>query len=361
MPSLFDPIDLRNGSVSRNRIALAPMTNLQSAPDGTLGDDELRWLARRADDGFGIVMTCAAYVATDGKAWAGQLGVHDDRCIDGLRRLAGRIHDGGALAYVQLFHGGVRAASKHSGTRPWSASEFHEEGKSFEAPRAATEDDLARVIDQFAAAARRVLEAGFDGIELHGAHGYLLSQFLSTTMNRRDDRWGGPLANRALLIREVTRAVRAAVPIEVGVRLSPEDFGYARGLDLDETVEVAGWLADDGADFIHASLWDVHAASKKRPETGALPLFRAALPAATRLWAAGSVWTRAEAEGVLAAGADIVALGRAAILNPDWARAASDPAWQPRRPPMSAEELGARSVSPTFVEYLRRWKDFVAP
>src|SRR5690242_14017086 len=104
MTSLFDPIEFRGGTSARNRLALAAMTNLQSQPDGLLGDDELNWLARRADGGFGIVTTCAAFVALDGKAWAGQLGIHDDACIPGLTRLAARIHEGGALAMVQLFH-----------------------------------------------------------------------------------------------------------------------------------------------------------------------------------------------------------------------------------------------------------------
>src|SRR5690606_35508424 len=110
----------------------------------------------------------------------------------------------------------------------------------------------------FRDAAVRARRAGFDGVELHGAHGYLLSQFLSATMNRREDAWGGSFENRARLMREVVRAVRAAVPASflVGVRLSPEDYFTARGLDLDENVTLAGLLADDGMDFLHLSLWD---------------------------------------------------------------------------------------------------------
>ena len=148
---LFDPLTFACGLVVPNRIALAPMTNGQSLPDGRLGDDEVAWLARRADGGFGMIETCAAYVARDGKAWAGELGV--DRDDPGLARLAARIKRGGAAAIVQLFHGGVRAASKLTGEQVWSASVFHEDGPTFETPRAATDDDIARVIEQFAAAA----------------------------------------------------------------------------------------------------------------------------------------------------------------------------------------------------------------
>src|SRR3954470_923899 len=116
------PLTLRCGLVVPNRIALAPMTNGQSMPDGRLGDDELAGLARRADGGFGLVETCAAHVAQDGKAWAGELGLSEDVMVPGLTRLAARIHEGGALASAQLFHGGLRASSLVSGLPTWSAS-----------------------------------------------------------------------------------------------------------------------------------------------------------------------------------------------------------------------------------------------
>jgi 2,4-dienoyl-CoA reductase-like NADH-dependent reductase (Old Yellow Enzyme family) len=362
MTSLFDPISFRCGAVASNRLALAPMTNSQSHDDGSLGDDELAWLARRVDGGFGMIATCAAFVAMDGKGFAGQLGVHDDRMVPGMTRLAERIARSGALGVVQLYHGGVRASSALTGEQPWSASTFTDPSPRFEVPRAATLDDIHRVLDQFTAAAVRSHRAGFAGVELHGAHGYLLSQFLSSTMNTRNDGWGGTIDNRARLVREATRRIRAAVPASflVGVRLSPEDYGYARGLDLDESIQVARWLADDGADFVHLSLWNVHDHTKKRPEQHALPLFRAAVPAEVRLLVAGEVWTRAEAAGVLAHGGDVVALGRSAILNPDWPRLAVDPAWSPLRPPMSRADLANLGVGPTFIDYLKRWKGFVA-
>src|ERR1043165_4594429 len=109
---LYEPLTFRSGAVMPNRIALAPMTNGQSLPDGRLGDDELTWLARCADGGFGMIETCAAYVAQDGKAWDGELGVDRDDGIDGLTRLATRLRRGGALAIAQIFHGGVRATQR---------------------------------------------------------------------------------------------------------------------------------------------------------------------------------------------------------------------------------------------------------
>ena len=131
------------------------MTNGQSLADGRLGDDELNWLARRADGGFGLIETCAAYVGLDGKAWDGQLGVDRDDDIPGLTRLAGRLRRGGATAYVQLFHGGVRATQRLTGEQVWSASTWHEDAPTFESPRPGTAGDIARLIDQFATAAER--------------------------------------------------------------------------------------------------------------------------------------------------------------------------------------------------------------
>jgi 2,4-dienoyl-CoA reductase-like NADH-dependent reductase (Old Yellow Enzyme family) len=361
--SLFEPLSFPCGAVAPNRVWLAPLTNGQSNDDGTLGDDEHRWLVRRAEGGFGVITTCAAYVGLDGKGWKGELGVDDDRDVSGLRTLGADLRAQGVLGIAQIFHGGVRAPREQTGSQPWSASTWHEDGPDFEDPRPATEDDLARVIAQFAAAARRFAEAGFDGVEIHGAHGYLPSQFLSRIFNQRDDRWGGSLEHRARLVREIVRAVRAAVPsgFVVGVRMSPEDFGYARGLDLDETVEVARWLCDDGVDFIHLSLWRHERNTVKRPAEHPLDVFRAALPAGVPIVAAGAIWTAEEAVSALARGAAAVALGRAAIVNPDWAKCVRDDAgWEPRRPPLRVEEYGDIAVSPRFIEYLRRFKNMVA-
>jgi 2,4-dienoyl-CoA reductase-like NADH-dependent reductase (Old Yellow Enzyme family) len=356
---LTEPMLFRNGVRSRNRVWLAPMTNSQSHADGSLSDEELRWLRMRASGGFGVVETCASHVALDGQGWPGELGIFDDRLQPGLQRLASALTTEGAIGIVQIFHGGVRAPSSLTGQVPWSATDA--EVPKAERPRAGEEQDVLRVIAQFREAAVRAHAAGFAGVELHGAHGYLFGQFLSA-MNTRSDRWGGSLENRARLLREATRAVRGAVPdgFVVGVRLSPEDFGNARGLDLDESLQVARWLAADGIDFLHLSLWDAQRNTKKRPEAHAVTLFREALPADVALVAAGGVWTRQEAEALLGLGASAVAVGRAGIANPDWAARVADPRWEPRRPPLTVVELGERGLSPAFAQYMRNWKGFVA-
>jgi len=339
------------------------MTNGQSLVDGRVGDDEIHWLARRADGGFGMVATCAAYVSRDGKAWDGQLGVDRDDDQENLTRFATRLSRAGAAGIVQLFHGGVRATQRLTGEQVWSATVFHEDGPKFETPRAATEADIERVIDDFVAAAVRCKAAGFAGVELHGAHGYLLTQFLSSTQNTRTDAWGGlELGNRARLVREVMRQVRARVgaSFTVGVRLSFESGGNSKGIDLDEAVQVARWLADDGADFIHASLFYAERNTQKYPDKHAIPLIREALPKQVALIACGNIWTATDAAAALDRGADMVALARCAIFNPDWPTHITTPGWQPRRPPATPEELIELAVSPAFVGYLRHFKNLVA-
>ncbi len=356
MSALFSPLPLRPGLVARNRVWLAPLTNMQSHPDGRCSAAEERFLGMRADGGFGLVETCAAHVTQDGKGWPGELGVHDDAMLPGLTTLAGRIHAGGALASVQLFHGGLRANGAESGLPILAPSPSDEVPAAVEA----SEEDLHRIVGAFGTAAARCAAAGFDAVEIHGAHGYLLSQFLGTHYNRRADGWGGPLTHRARLVREVTRAVRAAAPsLSLAVRLSPEDFGQAKGLDLDESIQVAQWLVEDGAEVIHLSLWRAAQNTTKRPAEHAVPLFRAALGDTATIVSAGGIWTRDEAEAQLALGADAVALGRAAIANHDWPRRAAEDA-PVARPPVTAAHLEAEGLAPGFVEYMRKWKGFVA-
>jgi 2,4-dienoyl-CoA reductase-like NADH-dependent reductase (Old Yellow Enzyme family) len=354
MTSLFDSLQFPSKLTARNRVVLAPLTNLQSHADGSLSDEELTWLVRRARGGFGVIMTCAAHVSADGQGWAGELGVFDDRLLPGLTRLASALHGQGSCNFVQIFHGGVRADAKVSGLPTLSAS-------AFEGARAATEHDIARLIADFGNAAQRVEKAGFDGVEIHGAHGYLLTQFLSNTQNQRTDQWGGSLENRARLLLSVFDRVRqqTSTRFTVGVRLSPEDFGNAKGLDLDESLQVARWLAERGADFLHLSLWDAQRNTSKRPEAHALELFRAAAGPKVVLLAAGKIWTRSEAEHLLGLGADAVALGRSAILNPEWPMAAAVAGFEPRRPPVTIEQLRELDLGPRFAEYLRRWQGFV--
>ena len=359
---LLVPLRFRSGAVAKNRIALAPLTNSQSHDDGSLSEEEKRWLVRRAQGGFGIVETCAAFVDPLGKGFPGQLGISNDGQIPALAELARELAEHGALGLVQLVHGGVRAPSRFTGVTPWSASRFEEDTPDFEVPRGGSDQDIELAIEHFVAAAKRAALAGFSGVELHAAHGYLLSQFLSRTMNQREDAWGGALENRARLLRTILRRVRSeiAAPFIVGVRLSPEDRGHARGLDADETATVSRWLADEGVDFIHLSLWDTRNNLQKRPEEHPLTLFRHAVGDSVPLLAAGAIWNENDARATLERGADAIALGKAAILNPDWPRRFNDASFVPVRGPLTPADFAELAVSPRFVDYLRRFQGMIA-
>ena len=355
---LLQPLRFRNGATAPNRIWLAPLTNLQSHTDGLISDDEVRWLGSRAEGGFGIVETAATHVSADGQAWSGQLAAYDDRFLDGWRRLAAVSQAKGAPMLAQLFHGGARALP-HAGQQPWSAS------ASLEGEPAVTEAtpaQLEQVVADFVAAALRIEQAGGAGVELHGAHGYLLCQFLSATMNRRSDGWGGSLAGRARLLRAAMQGIRAVVQpgFIVGVRLSPENFGNLTGLDLDESLQVAKWLADDGADFLHLSLWNAANPTLKRSAEHPVPLFVQALPADLPVVSAGGIWTREEAEAQLALGASAVALGRSAILNADWPSRVVEQGEEPRRTPTTAAFLRGSGLGEAFVNYLAARPGFMA-
>lgn len=329
------------------------MTNKQSATDGRLGDAEIRWLAQRANGGFGLVITGGWAIAPEGRVWSGQAALYADRFLPNLAFLAKTIAESDSLVIVQLIHGGARNSPQITGGEGVSASA----GDTW---RAADAQDISRLVEAHRRAAMRVQRAGLSGVEIHAAHGYLPAQFLSDTQNRRTDEWGGDIAGRSAFLRQIVRAIRAATGPDfiVGVRLSADDPKH--GIHLPETARVAGWLAEDGADYIHLSLPDARTRSVRigdRP----VDVVRAAVPDHVRLIVAGHIWTPEEAGAVLDRGADFVALGQASIYNPDWPIQARTPGWAPKRPPFTPTELAAVGVTAPFLDYLRAgWPDAVA-
>jgi 2,4-dienoyl-CoA reductase-like NADH-dependent reductase (Old Yellow Enzyme family) len=157
--AIHDPLSLPCGLTVAGRVALAPLTNTQSHSDGSLGNDELRWLRMRAEGGFSWVSTCAAFVSDEGKAWDGQLGIASDRHVAGLERLAAALSSAGTVAVVQLHHAGAKASLAPD--RPLTTVDGDSGG-----PRGATPDDIHRVTADFVSAARRAEEAGFSGVEI---------------------------------------------------------------------------------------------------------------------------------------------------------------------------------------------------
>ncbi|ASR03061.1 NADH:flavin oxidoreductase [Gordonia rubripertincta] len=358
MTALADALTFRHGPDWQNRIALAPLTNMQSNDDGTLHDDEYRWLTRRAEGGFGMVMTCAAHVSQAGMAFPGQLGICDDARLPGLTRLADGLRAAGVVSSVQLQHGGRRANAQISGrpvVAPWDDPS--------KGATALTTGEVEQVVHDFVDAAVRAERAGFDGVEVHGAHGYLIAQFLDTRSNHRTDRYGGSTRNRFRIVHEIVDGIRAAVSpnFQLGLRLSPERYGIA----LDEARALAFEVLDRGnLDYLDLSLWDAFKEPYDEAHRGRRLIdFFTDLPRGnTRVGVAGKITDAPGARECLERGADFVLIGTAAILHHDFARSiVADPTYRARQQPVPADHLVGESVGPAFLDYLStNWDDFVA-
>ncbi|MEZ5957385.1 MAG: NADH:flavin oxidoreductase [Hyphomonadaceae bacterium] len=351
MTALTDPLNLRSGATLKNRFVLSPLTNLQSNPDGVLSDDEYRWLTMRAEGGFALTMTCAASVQEEGVGFPGQLGFHDEKHLPGLTRLAAKINEEGSHSVVQLHHGGLR--SMKNPKAPSADEKLKAE--------AMTLDEVQYSRDKFIEAAQRAERAGFQGAELHGAHGYLICSFLSPELNRRDDAYGGDPERRARFLFELVDGVRAATKpgFSLGVRLSPERWG----IHTLEIRDVAQRLMNtDKIDYIDMSLWDV----RKEPNDEALrgrtlaSYFTELKRGATLLGAAGKIMSAQDCRDLLEAGFDFPLLGRAAILHHDFPkRVTTDPNFASRVTPVSAQYLRDEGLGPAFLNYMRTWAGFV--
>ncbi len=357
MTDPFDPLTFRCGARMKNRFMLAPLTNTQSHEDGRLSDDEYRWLTMRAAGGFGLTMTCAAHVQAIGQGFPGQLGCYSDEHLAGLTRLAAGIHAHDSLAAVQLHHAGMRSPADLIGEQPVCPSAHEETGA-----RALTTAEVEQLTEDFVAAAVRAEQAGFDGVEIHGAHGYILCQFLSPTINQREDRYGGSAENRARIIFDIIRGIRERCRpgFLLGIRLSPERFD----LRLAEIRDLARRLLRAGdVDFLDLSLWDVFK-EPEEPEHGGrtlLSVFTELERGDVRLGAAGKIRTPRDVARCLDAGTDFVVIGRAAILHHDFPeRMRADADFAPVRTPVSADYLRAEGLGDDFIRYMSRWKGFVA-
>ena len=356
MTDLFQPLAFTRGPAMKNRFMLAPLTNLQSGADGVMSEDEFRWLTFRATGGFGLVMTCAAHVQRIGQGFPGQLGVWSDDHLPGLARLSAKIRAEGSLSSIQLHHAGIRSPKELVGEAPVGPSEDAETGA-----RALSEGEVEQLVEDFVAAAVRSEKAGFDGVEIHGAHGYILCAFLSPETNRRTDRWGGSLENRARIVTEIVKGVRARTrpDFQLGLRLSPERFG----LKFAEQREVARWMLASGElDYLDMSLWDTFKAPVE-PEFAHKPLIDwfVDLPRGeTRLGVAGKLMSADDVRRALDHGADFALLGRAAILHHDFPKKTqADPAFSAIALPVTREHLVAEGLGPAFVTYMSSWKGFV--
>lgn len=357
MSSLLDSVSFANGTSMPNRLMLAPLTNQQSHPDGTLSDEEHHWLTMRAKGGFGLTMTCAAQVHPLGQGFAGQLACSGDEHSAGLSRLARDIKKEKSLAIAQLHHAGTKSPADLIGTAPLCPSPDSSTGA-----REITNNEVYEVINAFVDAAVRCEKAGFEGVELHGAHGYLIGQFLSPEINQRTDEFGGSLDNRAGFLLAIIDGIRrdCRSSLNLSVRLSPERFG----LKTSEMLELYGWLVDSKKiDFIDMSMWDIRKDAVDEEFAGKtlIELFAGAPRGTTRLGVAGKIYSAADAQWAVDNGADFAIIGRAAIAHHDFARlAGADPEFAMRPMPIHPDDLRAEGLSDGFIEYMRVFKGFVA-
>jgi len=351
--SLFTSFTLGNVTL-RNRIVVSPMCEY-SAVDGEPNDWHLVHLGSRAVGGAALVFTEATAVSPEGRISPVDTGLWNDVQQAAWKRIADFIHRQGAVSGIQLAHAGRKGSTE----APWRGGKAVAAGagdwtpvapspiafaEDYPMPAALDDAGIQKVIMDFAASARRAREAGFGVIEIHAAHGYLLHQFLSPLSNRRSDRYGGPLENRARLLREVMLAVRVEWPAPgpLLVRVSATDWAPG-GWDIDECVELARWLKADGADLIDVSSGGLVAHAKITPGPGYQVPFAARIRREANIatGAVGLITDAHQAQKILDDGAaDVIIMAREMLRDP----------YFPRR---AAKELGATIMPP--VQYLRAW------
>jgi len=351
MPHLFEPFALR-GVVLRNRVAVSPMCQY-SSERGFATDWHLVHLGSRAVGGAGLVLTEATAVLPEGRISPQDLGIWSDDHIKPLARIVRLIHEQGAVAGMQLAHAG----RKGSTYRPWDRHGAVPEAEGgwpvvapsavafadgYAIPQALTEDGIQAVVAAFAAAARRACEAGFQVVELHAAHGYLLHQFLSPLSNRRHDRYGGSFENRTRLVREVVEGIRVVWPehCPLFVRISATDW-VDGGWDLEQSVELVRQLGPLGVDLIDCSSGGALLQTKIPVGPGYQTSFAEKIRRETGIptGAIGLITAPAQADHIVRSGqADLVLLARELLRDPYW-------------PLRAARELG--HAAPWPVPYLR--------
>lgn len=350
-PVLFSPLTLR-GLTLPNRVVVSPMCQY-SAVDGFANDWHLVHAGSRAVGGAGLFLMEASSVVPEGRITPSDLGLWQDAHVEPLRRIVDFLHSHGTAAGIQLAHAGRKA----SRDVPWRGGNLLTEDEGgwqvvgpsdipfmpgAETPRALTREEIADLARKFADAARRALAAGFDVVEIHGAHGYLLSEFLSPLVNNRDDEYGGSFENRIRFPLEVTDAVRAAWPAgkPLFYRITASDWAEG-GWTADDTVGFARILKEHGVDLLDCSSGGTVAHQKIPVEPGYQVPFadRVRNEAGLATGAVGMITEAAQAEAIVAGGkADLVLLAREMLREPYWAIHA-------------AKQLGAAPRVPS--QYLR--------
>ncbi|WP_178018673.1 NADH-dependent flavin oxidoreductase [uncultured Paenibacillus sp.] len=322
--SLMESFRFKNGVEAKNRIVHAPMTISYSQQDGTISDELIAYYERRSN-GVGMVVTGSTIVKPNGTVFGGELAADHDDKVPGLRRLATTIKQRGAKAILQIFHGGRESSPELVPSHEIvSASAVAKEGGSV-LPRALEEQEIGEIIRAFGDSTRRAIEAGFDGVEIHGANRFLIQQFFSPYTNQRDDRWGGNIDKRMAfplaVVDEVQKTVAeyAKQPFLVGYRLSPEEE-WTPGITMADTLKLAEVLSHKNLDYLHISLMDFWSKPRRGVEDkrSRMEIIYELVGQRVPVIGVGSIRTPDEALSALQSGVPFIALGRELIIDPDW-------------------------------------------
>lgn len=322
---LFDSFKFNSGINLKNRLVMAPMTNFSSNEDGTVTDAEVEYYARRSK-GVSMVITACTYVTRNGKGFQGEFGADTDEMIPSLRKLASAIKAEGAKAVLQIFHGGRECPPELVPNGDIvSASDIQSERNSAKAPRALTGEEVEEIIAAFGETTRRAIEAGFDGVEIHGANGYLIQQFFSPHSNRRDDKWGGTLEKRMTFplavvdeVKSVT-AKHAKEPFIVGYRFSPEE-PEEPGITMADTLALIDTLAEKELDYLHVSLNDFWSKPRRGvdDDRSRMEIIHERVGGKVPVIGVGSLYSAKDVIKAFETGVPLLALGRELIIDPDW-------------------------------------------
>ncbi|MFN2448807.1 MAG: NADH:flavin oxidoreductase/NADH oxidase [Candidatus Baltobacteraceae bacterium] len=332
MAHLFEPLTLR-GLTMRNRIGVSPMCEYSSV-EGFANEWHVVHLGSRAVGGAGLVMTEAAAVSPEGRITPADLGIYDDRHVDKLREIVHFIHQHGGVAGIQLAHAGFKASTAapwhgggpitlaQGGWRPVVAPSAQPFTQGWIVPHALSVEEIAAVREQFAAAARRALSAGFRLIEVHAAHGYLLHEFLSPLTNKRTDAYGGSFENRTRFLRETVETLRRTIPQDMPllVRISASDWSQG-GWAIEDSVELAKALKTLGVDLIDCSSGGISPHAKIAIAPGYQVPFAGSIRsgAGVATAAVGLITDARQADDIIARGdADMVFLARELLRQPYW-------------------------------------------
>jgi 2,4-dienoyl-CoA reductase-like NADH-dependent reductase (Old Yellow Enzyme family) len=312
----------KSNKYMKNRSVLAPLTHNMSLANGDISDEEITWLNKCAEGGFGMIITAATSVSMAGRSWQGQPALITDAQQAGFARIAKNAKQHDVLAIVQLHHGGMRTERQFSTSKAISPSQYESDRHYPEGVREISSLEIETLISDFVNSSKRAYQAGMDDIEIHAAFNFLLSNFSNPVLNQRQDQWGGSFDNRNRIIFDIVTRIRAEIPRDfiVGVRLSPENYAHFSGIEIEEQVKLANRLNQLNIDYIHMSLYDSFKKPNNLPEgeQTLLQWIKDKLDPEITLMVAGNISNIITADKITTQGADLVAIGKAAIGNPDW-------------------------------------------